>query len=206
MPSGEVARQPGRGVHRHRERHLVGPVDQRGIPRVDRHVDRPHLVALCPQMSRRAPDRARLLPELVGRDQEDLHVISPSAISMARYACAARRDALDLFRRVAAGEQEPKVAVAFGERHDLPTARDGDLETGDARGPHAPRPDRRTSRSVPGVRDGQHHHARRAGFAFEPVERQAERVTQHQLFERDPGAEPATCARTSHRSSAPRPR
>ena len=38
---------------------------------------------------------------------------------------------LHVGRGLAAGEQEPKVAVALGQRHHLPTAGDGDVEAGD---------------------------------------------------------------------------
>ena len=51
----EIAGEPGRGVHGHRERHLVGPLDHRGIPRIDRHVERPHLVAALLEVGRRLP-------------------------------------------------------------------------------------------------------------------------------------------------------
>ncbi len=65
--------QAGGGVHRHGERHLVGPPHECGVPRVDRHVDRAHFVAACAQVRGRATDTAGLLPEFVGRDEEDPH-------------------------------------------------------------------------------------------------------------------------------------
>ncbi len=73
--SSEVAGESGRRVHRHRERHLVGPLDCRGVPRVDGHVERTHVVAVLAQVRHRGSDRARLLAELVGGDEEDPHPV-----------------------------------------------------------------------------------------------------------------------------------
>ena len=59
MPRGQVAGEARRRVHRHRERDLVGPVGQRRIPGVDRHVDGAHVVAQRRAGGRPAAPRLR---------------------------------------------------------------------------------------------------------------------------------------------------
>ena len=66
----QVAREPGRGVHGHRERNCVGPRRELRVPRVDRRVEHPHVVACRGEQRRRSREVAGLLAELVGRDEQ----------------------------------------------------------------------------------------------------------------------------------------
>ena len=70
---GELADEAGGGVHRHRERDAVGPLDECRVPRVDRRVERAHLVPACAKTGRGRGEVHGLVPELVGRDEEDAH-------------------------------------------------------------------------------------------------------------------------------------
>ena len=64
---------PHGSVHRDGEGHAVGPLDEAGVPRLDRHVEGAHLVTPCPEGGRRGGDVDRLMPELVGGNQQDTH-------------------------------------------------------------------------------------------------------------------------------------
>ena len=80
---------------------------------------RAHVVPGVAEMGGRGPEAPRLLPELVGGDEEDAHRFRLRAsMSTSSAACAVRSDASTAAGRVAAREQEAEVAVALGERHD----------------------------------------------------------------------------------------
>src|SRR4029078_12793517 len=69
--AGKLAHHTGRGAHGHGERDLVHAVGQRRIPRVDRDVHGLHVVTARAEECGRACEVARLVTELVGRDEED---------------------------------------------------------------------------------------------------------------------------------------
>ena len=66
---------------------LSAHASERRVPRVDREVEAAHVVAPGQQAAGRGRDRERLVAELVGRDEEHLHVMT---ISMRRRRCPQR--------------------------------------------------------------------------------------------------------------------
>ena len=70
---GQLTCEPGGRVHRYRERDAIGPVDQRRIPRIERRVERAHLVAAITEPTGRPREISRLMTEFVGCDEEDAH-------------------------------------------------------------------------------------------------------------------------------------
>ena len=75
---GRAHREAGRGVHRHRERDLVGPRRECGVPLFEREIEQANVVASGPQDPGRTGDAERLMAELVRRNQQHLHVITIS--------------------------------------------------------------------------------------------------------------------------------
>ena len=67
----------------------IGPGDTGGVPLLDGEVERLDGVARPPQRRRRRGDVQRLVAQLVGRDQEDVH----GAITTSRLRAASRRAA-----------------------------------------------------------------------------------------------------------------
>ena len=59
-----------------------------GIPRVDREIEAAHVVAPGPQAAGRPGDGERLMAELVGRDEEHLHVMTISMRAAAARSAA----------------------------------------------------------------------------------------------------------------------
>ena len=74
----DLSSETRRGVHRYRERDLVRPRTQGGFPRLDREVEAANVVAASPQTTRRPGNGERLMAELIGRDEQHLHVMTIS--------------------------------------------------------------------------------------------------------------------------------
>ena len=64
--------EPQRGVHRHRDRHRVGPRDVGRLERLYREVAAPQLVGAGEQPRRRG-EAERLVPQLIGRHEQHTH-------------------------------------------------------------------------------------------------------------------------------------
>ena len=70
------------GVHRHRERDAIGPIDQIGIPELYREIDGPHVVptrSQCAQsLAHEEPAAIPRRPWRLGRDEEHFHAARES--------------------------------------------------------------------------------------------------------------------------------
>ena len=166
---GDPQCQAHGGVHRHGERHAVGPVDIVCVERVEGDIDAANLVTSREQRAGGLGRVQWLVAQFVGGQQQRSHHLDPigpaSALRLAqrrctsRHASACRRAASTDVRCRSTGEDEPQVAIAFGQWHHRTPRRNTDVETDhsfDGEGAFL-------SRHVveyPRRADREHHHAR----------------------------------------------
>ena len=150
----------------------------------------------APQMGGRGRGSRRLMAELVGGDEQDAHrsrlrAIEPQARSIVEARVAGAQRCLDDRGGVlAAGEEEPEVAVALGQRHAPAAAAAIVISSPITPGTPARRPDRRTARACPARGIGSIITPDAPRLAARSSSGMPERVAQHDLLEAMPGAEP----------------